>query len=70
MATASEEGKASVVVGVTKDLTDKYSAVNLVKIASAELGGQGGGGRVDMAQAGGPNGENIQDAINAVKQAI
>ena len=70
LATASEEGKASVVVGVTKDLTDKYSAVNLVKIASAELGGQGGGGRPDMAQAGGPNGENIQDAINAVKKAI
>ena len=70
LATANEEGKASVVVGVTKDLTDKYSAVNLVKIASAELGGQGGGGRVDMAQAGGPNGENISEAIEAIKKAI
>ena len=70
LATANEEGKASIVVGVTKDLTDKYSAIDLVKVASVKLGGQGGGGRPDMAQAGGPNGENIQDAINAVKQAI
>ena len=70
LATANEDGKASVVVGVTKDLTSKYSAVDLVKIASAKLGGQGGGGRPDMAQAGGPNGEMINEAIEAVKQAI
>ena len=70
LATASEEGKASIVVGVTKDLTSKYSAIDLVKIASLKLGGQGGGGRPDMAQAGGPNGENIHDAIEAVKKAI
>jgi len=70
LATASEDNKASVVVGVTKDLTDKYSAIDLVKIASGVLGGQGGGGRPDMAQAGGPNGEKIADAIEAVKQAI
>ena len=70
LATASEDGKASVVVGVTKDLTDKYSAIDLVKIASAKLGGQGGGGRPDMAQAGGPNGENIQEAIEAVKEKL
>lgn len=70
LATSSEDNKASVVVGVTKDLTNKYSAVDLVKIASGVLGGQGGGGRPDMAQAGGPKGELINDAINAVKQAI
>ncbi|MBQ8465345.1 MAG: alanine--tRNA ligase [Alphaproteobacteria bacterium] len=70
LATDNDDGKASVVVGVTKDLTAKYSAVDLVKLASAELGGQGGGGRPDMAQAGGPNGENIDKAINAVRQAI
>ena len=69
MATNKDE-KASIVVGVTKDLTDKYSAVDLVKLASQAVGGQGGGGRPDMAQAGGPNGENIADAIEAVKQAI
>ena len=70
LATANEEGKASVVVGVTKDLTDKYSAVDLVKLASTELGGQGGGGRPDMAQAGGPNGANIDKALMAVRKAI
>ena len=70
LATANEEGKASVVVGVSKDLTAKYSAIDLVKIASSELGGQGGGGRPDMAQAGGPNGAKIVNAIEAVKKAI
>ena len=69
LATNKDE-KASIVVGVTKDLTDKYSAVELVKLASQAVGGQGGGGRPDMAQAGGPNGENIAEAIEAVKQAI
>ena len=70
LATSNDEGKASVVVGVTKDLTSKYSAVDLVKIASVKLGGQGGGGRPDMAQAGGPHAENIHDAIEAVEEAI
>ncbi|WP_370274684.1 alanine--tRNA ligase, partial [Hyphomonas atlantica] len=49
------DGKAGVAVGVTKDLTDTYSAVDLVKAASEALGGKGGGGRPDMAQAGGPD---------------
>lgn len=66
----NNDGKASVVVGVTDDLTAKYSAVELVKIASAAVGGQGGGGRSDMAQAGGPDADKIADAINAVRQAI
>ena len=69
MATNKEE-KASIVVGVTKVLNDKYSAVELFKLASQAVGGLGGGGSPDMAQAGGPNGENIAEAIEAVKQAI
>lgn len=69
LATNKDE-KASIVVGVTPDLTHKYSAVDLVNIASAAVGGQGGGGRPDMAQAGGPNGENIALAIDAVKNAL
>ena len=67
---SNKDNKASIVVGVTKDLTEKYSAIDLVKKASQAVGGQGGGGRPDMAQAGGPNGDKITDAIDAVKQAI
>ena len=67
---SNKDDKASIVVGVTKDLTEKYSAIDLVKKASQAVGGQGGGGRPDMAQAGGPNGEKIADAIEAVKKAI
>ncbi|MCR4269432.1 alanine--tRNA ligase, partial [Nitratireductor sp. ZSWI3] len=52
----SDEGKASVVVGVTADLTARFNAVDLVRAASAAIGGKGGGGRPDMAQAGGPDG--------------
>ncbi len=53
----SEDGKAAAVVGVSADLTGKHSAVDLVRIAAAALGGSGGGGRPDMAQAGGPEGQ-------------
>ena len=67
---SNKDDKASIVVGVTKDLTAKYSAIDLVKKASQAVGGQGGGGRPDMAQAGGPNGEKIAEAIEAVKKAI
>ncbi|MFC6487657.1 alanine--tRNA ligase [Nitratireductor sp. GCM10026969] len=66
----SEEGKASVVVGVTDDLTSRFSAVDLVRAASAAIGGKGGGGRPDMAQAGGPEGENAAAALEAVKAAM
>src|SRR5690606_5864936 len=66
----SEEGKASVVVGVTDDLTGRFSAVDLVRAASAAIGGKGGGGRPDMAQAGGPEGENAAAALEAVKAAM
>ncbi|MGE0501890.1 MAG: alanine--tRNA ligase [Rhizobiaceae bacterium] len=65
-----EDGKASVVVGVTEDLTARFSAVDLVRVASAALGGQGGGGRPDMAQAGGPDGSKAADAIAAVRAAM
>ncbi|MGB7431803.1 MAG: alanine--tRNA ligase [Ahrensia sp.] len=65
-----EDDKASVVVAVTKDLTGTHSAVELVRVASAALGGKGGGGRPDMAQAGGPDGAKAADAIEAVKAAL
>ncbi len=67
---AADDGKASVVVGVTDDLTGRFSAVDLVRAASAALGGQGGGGRLDMAQAGGPDATKAADAITAVKVAM
>ena len=60
------DGKAGVVIGVTKDLTDRFNAVDLVRIASEKLGGKGGGGRPDMAQAGGPNGAAADEALEAV----
>jgi len=66
----SEDGKASAVVAVTDDLTARFSAVDLVRIASAALGGKGGGGRADMAQAGGPDGAKAAEAIEAVGAAL
>ncbi|MGO8831758.1 MAG: alanine--tRNA ligase, partial [Roseiarcus sp.] len=56
----AEDGKASVVVAVTADLLPRHSAVDLVRVASATLGGKGGGGRPDMAQAGGPDGAKAE----------
>jgi alanyl-tRNA synthetase len=67
---AVNEGRASVAVGVTDDLTGQFSAVDLVKSAVAALGGQGGGGRPDMAQGGGPDGSNAEAAIDAVRDAL
>jgi len=66
----SEDGKASVVVGVTEDLTSRFSAVDLVRAASEAIGGKGGGGRPDMAQAGGPDGSMAAAAIDAVKAVL
>ncbi|EJK81970.1 alanine--tRNA ligase [Rhizobium sp. AP16] len=66
----SEDGKASAVVAVTDDLIGRFSAVDLVRIASAALGGKGGGGRPDMAQAGGPDGAKADEAIEAVAAAL
>ena len=63
----AEDGKAAIVTGVTKDLTEKVSAVDLVRLGSQALGGRGGGGRPDMAQAGGPDGANAETAISAIE---
>jgi alanyl-tRNA synthetase len=65
-----EDGKASAVAAVTEDLVGRFSAVDLVRAASGALGGAGGGGRPDMAQAGGPDGTKANDAIAAVKALI
>ncbi|MGJ5046717.1 alanine--tRNA ligase [Bradyrhizobium oligotrophicum] len=66
----SEDGKAGVVVGVTADLTARFNAVELVRAASEALGGKGGGGRPDMAQAGGPDGSKAEAALAAIESAI
>ena len=63
-------GKAAVAAGVTPDLTGRVSAVDLVRAAAAELGGKGGGGRPDMAQAGGPSAENAAAALAAVEARL
>ena len=70
IACASPDGKAGIVVGVTQDLTNRFSAVDLVRIASEKLGGKGGGGRVDMAQAGGPDATAIDAALETITAAI
>ena len=67
---ATGEGKAAIVVGVTEDLTADHSAVDLVRAGSAALGGKGGGGRPDMAQAGGPDAAKAAEALDAVKAAL
>ena len=67
---AESDGKIAVAAGVTKDLTDTLSAVDMVTIAVSELGGKGGGGRADMAQGGAQSAKNAAQAINAVKQMI
>jgi alanyl-tRNA synthetase len=67
---SSAEGKASIVVGVTDDLTKRISAVDLVRIGSAALGGQGGGGRPDMAQAGGPDPAKAEAALAEIEKAL
>ncbi|QCO01884.1 alanine--tRNA ligase [Azospirillum argentinense] len=67
---ASNEGKASIVVGVTDDLTGKISAVDLVRVGAEALGGKGGGGRPDMAQAGGPDAALAPAAVEAIEKAV
>jgi alanyl-tRNA synthetase len=66
----SGDGKAGVVVGVTSDLTSRYNAVDLARVASVVLGGKGGGGRPDMAQAGGPDGAKADAALSAIERAM
>jgi alanyl-tRNA synthetase len=66
----SADGKAGMVVGVTDDLTKRFNAVELVKKGAAVLGGKGGGGRPDMAQAGGPDGSKADAALKAIEAAL
>jgi alanyl-tRNA synthetase len=69
-AVAVNDGKAAFAVAVTDDLTERFSAVDLVRVGVETLGGKGGGGRPDMAQGGGPDGSKGEDAIAAVRAAI
>jgi alanyl-tRNA synthetase len=66
----TNDGKASIVVGVTDDLTARINAVDLAKIGAEALGGKGGGGRADMAQAGGPDPSRAQAALDAIERAL
>jgi alanyl-tRNA synthetase len=66
----ADDGKAGIVVAVTEDLTAKYDAVSLVRVGSEKLGGKGGGGRRDMAQAGGPDGAQAEAALSAIEAAM
>ena len=67
---STDEGKTSIVIAVSSDLTEKFDAVTLVRAGSAALGGKGGGGRPDMAQAGGPDASKADDAFNAIADII
>jgi alanyl-tRNA synthetase len=67
---STAEGKASIVVGVTGERASKFNAVDLVRAASAAVGGKGGGGRPDMAQAGGPDGAMADAALDAVRARL
>ncbi|MEO9490326.1 MAG: DHHA1 domain-containing protein, partial [Marinomonas sp.] len=67
---AVNDGKAAFAAAVTDDLTERFSAVDLVRAGVEALGGKGGGGRPDMAQGGGPDGSKGDDAIAAVRAAL
>ncbi|GGC84477.1 alanine--tRNA ligase [Chelatococcus reniformis] len=66
----ADDGKAAIVVGVTEDLTGRFDAVHLVRLGAAELGGKGGGGRRDLAQAGGPDGGKADGALGAIEGGL
>jgi alanyl-tRNA synthetase len=70
VANTAPDGKGGLVVGVTTDLTDRFNAVELVRKGAEALGGKGGGGRPDMAQAGGPDGSKAEAALEAIAAAI
>ncbi len=70
IAATSDDGKASIVVAVTPDQTNRFNAIDLVRLGSTVLGGKGGGGRPDMPHAGGPDGAKAKDALAAVEEAI
>lgn len=67
---AHKEGRGSLVVGITADLTDRVNSVDLVRLGAEALGGQGGGGRPDMAQAGGPNGQDLEKAYTKIREFL
>lgn len=67
---AVNDGKAALVLGVTDDLTSRYNAVDLIRVAAEAVGGKGGGGRADMAQTGGPDGAKAQDAVDALAEHL
>ena len=66
----TEDGKAGLAVGVTDDLTKTWSAGDLVRTGAEALGGKGGGGRPDMAQAGGPDGSRADAALAAIEAQL
>ena len=66
----TEDGKAGLAIGVTEDLVKTWSAVDLVRVGAEALGGKGGGGRPDMAQAGGPDGAKAGDALKAIEARL
>ncbi|MBZ9937598.1 alanine--tRNA ligase [Mesorhizobium sp. BR1-1-16] len=66
----AEDGKAAIVVGVSEDLVARFSAVDLVRVGAEVLGGKGGGGRPDMAQAGGPDGARAGEALGAIEARL
>ena len=65
-----DEGKVGIAVGVTKDLTERFDAVSMVRLGAEKLGGKGGGGRPDMAQAGGSNTDAAPEALDAIKASL
>ena len=70
LVTVGDDDRASIVVGVTDDLTDRFNAVDLVRLGVAELGGKGGGGRPDLAQGGGPKAAKTDGALQAIERAL
>ena len=70
MACCTYEGKVGVAIGITDKLVEKFDAINLVKEAAEILGGKGGGGRKDFAQAGGTNKDKIEEAFKVLSKKI
>ena len=70
MACCTYDGKVGVAIGVTDELIDKFDAIKLVKEAAEILGGKGGGGRKDFAQAGGINKDKIEEAFKALSKKL
>ena len=70
IANTAPDGKGGLVVGVTGDLTSRFNAVDLVRVGAVALGGKGGGGRPDLAQAGGPDGAKADAALDAIAASL